>query len=79
MQIILEFIGQCHVRNIIEISSEIVFSRSRLPPARHHLGLDEEADPADDDEHEARQVDLHHELHLLPLHADLETTGSIGT
>ena len=27
-------------------------------PARHHLGLDQEADPAGHHEHEARQVDL---------------------
>ena len=64
---------------------EIVSCDLRVPPpplispSRHHLRLDEEADPAGDDEHEAREVDLHQELHLLPLEPHLDATGRVGT
>ena len=46
-------------------------------PSRNHLGLDEEADPAGDHEHEAGQVDLYLVLHLLPLQPHLEPTSCV--
>ena len=47
-------------------------------PSRHDLRFDEEADPAGDHEHEAGQVDLDQELHLLPLQPHLYPTGGVG-
>ena len=50
-----------------------------ISPSRHHLRLDEEADPAGDDEHEAREVDLDQELHLLPLEPHLDPAGRVSS
>ena len=44
------------VENIDEDEEE---SDQHGHPARHHLGLDQEADPADDHKHGAGEVDLH--------------------
>jgi hypothetical protein len=45
--------------------------------SRYHFRLDQVGDPGYDDEHEARQVDLHQHLHRLALDLHLEFNRNV--
>ena len=76
-----------------EVRNKYKLSNKNISPSRHHFRLDQETDPAHNDEHEAWQIDLevemtslkykfteshlNNELHLFSLYPSLKTASCV--